>query len=174
MNHIFGNGPGQIPLGSTIHTATLKTQTGAATYDGTSPVAVTALHRLLVPFADSNTWNNSFGGDGVTLDGNEAVAAPEDTRGPSEEVFDGELVPWDVTASVQALSDGAQNNGWVLLQSGASSTTNQWYFSSAEGADPPVLQIEFTPVPEPSTLMLAVIGFGVMVGFRRRRHGSEL
>jgi|GEM_PF-1094632 len=125
-----------IPEGEWVDSATLSIQTGSALYDGTSPSTVTRLHRLLQPFDETGTWNSSFGGDGVQADGIEAVATADVVH--TGNIADGELVEFDVTASLQAWAGGAPNHGWVILQEAEGS--NRWYFMSAESSTPAVLE----------------------------------
>ena len=69
--NIFGDGPGQIPLGSTITSATLTLMMS----DGTSsPVS---FYRMASDWTalSSLTWN-SLGG-GIQTDGSEALATPD-------------------------------------------------------------------------------------------------
>ena len=47
---LFGSGLNQIPLGAVIDSAFLELQTGNITWDGTSDITVTGIHRLLRPF----------------------------------------------------------------------------------------------------------------------------
>ncbi len=47
FDDIFGTGAGQVPLGSTISSATLSLQTGNATWDGTDPDSWEVVHQLL-------------------------------------------------------------------------------------------------------------------------------
>lgn len=140
FDDIFGAGAGQIPSSANVSSATLLLQTGNTLYDGTSPAAVTNFHRLLQPFNGSETYNSSFGGNGVDVDDVEAVALPDFTIGPNENIADGDLVSVDVTASLQAWAGGNANQGWVIDQI----VDNRWFFSSAEGSAPPKLIVEAT------------------------------
>ncbi|MCE8018114.1 tandem-95 repeat protein [Halomonas sp. MCCC 1A17488] len=127
FEQIFGSGAGQIPLGATIVSATLELNTSGKG-DGAR------LHRMLVPWNDTDTWN-SFS-DGLQADGVEAHANADLTTG---------FVPTgttrlDVTASLQAWADGAPNHGWAFLPTGP----DGWDFHSAEGSTPPRLVVEYT------------------------------
>ncbi|OWY63865.1 hypothetical protein B7486_50565, partial [cyanobacterium TDX16] len=60
FDNIFGNGVGQIPLGSTIQSATLTVMITNASLTGAS------LHRMTQAWLDSNNWNTfSVNGNGI-------------------------------------------------------------------------------------------------------------
>jgi len=61
---------------------------------------------------------------------------------------------FDVTASVQAWSNGALNYGWAFLPLGS----NGWSFSSAEGATPPSLTVTYgTTSTSPPSIQASVV-----------------
>ena len=134
-----------IPEGAGIDSATLSIQTGSLLYDGTSTSTVIKLHRLLQPFDEHETWDSSFGGDGVQPDGIEAFATADVTY--TGGVVDGELVEFDVSNSLQAWLEGEANYGWVIMQETEGS--NRWYFLSSESDSPPVLEYTYTMNPTP-------------------------
>ena len=100
---IVGSGPGQIPPGSQITSATL-------TYVVFDVGDTGELHDLLVPWTEASTFS-SFCGSGC--DGSQwgagATAAPAAAAG---------TVSVNVTASVQAWAGGAANHGWIVLPTG--------------------------------------------------------
>jgi myo-inositol-hexaphosphate 3-phosphohydrolase len=118
----------QIPDGATITKAILTLQT-VDTGSGA------ALHRLLTSWAEEDTWQSLA--SGIQANGTEAVATADLVTGRI-----GTLGPttFDVTTSVQAWADGAENNGWVFLPSGS----DGWDFSSSEGSFAPILTVEYT------------------------------
>jgi hypothetical protein len=149
---LFGNGPGQIPLGMQIESAVLTFQT-------TDPGVGAKFHRMLTPWSDTDTWNNLVGG--VSPNGVEAVATADVTTGT---ISDNGAISFDVLASLQAWSDGQTNYGWALIPVG----TDGWRFDSAEGTTPPTLEVTFlVPAPEPATLGLLTLG--ALALLRRRR-----
>jgi hypothetical protein len=140
---IFGDGAGQIPLGSTILSASL-------TVFITGPSASTAninLHRMLQPWDESTaTWNSL--GNGLQIDNNE-LSTTVDARLPSPELS-GLFNAWGSTdnlvATLQAWSNGAANYGWGIN----SDSTNGLDLVSSEGAtveQRPQLSVRFTPPP---------------------------
>jgi len=150
FDDIFGAGIDKIPVGSTINSASITLTLGS-----TSPGTLT-LHRMLVPWSDSATWN-SFG-SGVATDDFEALSTPDATvngvSGP---------LTIDVTSSLQAwVNDPSANLGWVLLIDSA----NGFTWASAEGTVPALLTVE--AVPEPGTAALFGLGLALL-GCRRRR-----
>lgn len=130
FDDIFGDGPGQIPLGATITSATLTLDVSDSTKDAV------ALHRMLIDWsaAATQTWN-SFGA-GIQADGSEARAAADVTLAA---LASGSRAI-DVTSSLQAWSEGAANNGWLIQMAGA----NGLDFSSSEGPVAPKLSVTYT------------------------------
>ncbi|HEX2135927.1 MAG TPA: phytase [Microvirga sp.] len=133
---LFGSGPGQIPLGATITSATLTLQTTNGSTQGGS------LHRMRINWDASATWSSL--GSGVQIDGTEAVATADLVTGS---VSIGSRA-FDVTKSVQAWAAGgttsdaqnAANRGWVFKAGG----TDGWDFSSSEGTTKPLLTVTYT------------------------------
>jgi hypothetical protein len=124
---VFGSNEGQIPLGATIEEATLRLET---VEDGSGG----AVHRMLVGWNEAVTWD-SFGADGISADGTDAVSTPEAETGP---VSEGATVV-DVTESVQAWADGELNQGWAILPLGS----DGWDFATAESGTPPRLTVTY-------------------------------
>lgn len=145
---------GGIPVGATILGATLRTVTDSETDTNIS------IHRMLVDWNSSSTWNSLVDGVGLGVD---TVAAADDTKGPIE---DPSAPLWDVTASVQAWAAGAANHGWVFTNDGG----NGWdvFTNLAAQGSRPELTVEYAaPVPLPAAVWL--LGSAVAaVGMRRR------
>lgn len=118
---IFGSGPGQIPNGATITSATLTLNTTSASIQGA------ALHRMLTDWSEAATWNSL--GNGIQFDDQEALATPDLVTGA---VSTGSRA-FDVTASLRAWANGAANHGWAFHASG----TDGWDFRSSESSSPP-------------------------------------
>jgi hypothetical protein len=67
------------------------------------------------------------------------------------------------------LNDPASNSGWLLQSQSESTATSILRFASRDDlAGRPALTIQFTPVPEPGTVSLAVLALGVGAIFLRR------
>lgn len=141
FENVFGNGAGQIPLGVEIIEATL-------TVNVNNQGGASVIHRMLVSWNETDTWNdwgdniaphNNQGG--IQTDDSEAVISAEDPGFLPGFLGDLDI---DVTASVQAWSDGAANHGWVLLADG-------WSFRSSEYLDDvslrPELSVDYVPLP---------------------------
>jgi hypothetical protein len=133
FNDLFGTGTGQIPLDATITSATLTLETSSAG-SGAS------LHRVLIPWSESDTYG--LLGDGIQANGTEAVATADLITGRVA-LGSREL---DVTESVQAWAFGAANYGWALLPS----SSNGWDFSSSETSQAPVLTVNYNLGDTPS------------------------
>jgi hypothetical protein len=146
---LFGTGPGQIPIGATITSATLTFNLVNASTTGGS------LYRMLLDWDEQASWN--FLGNGVQHDGIEAVTTADLVTGA---VSVGTLA-LDVTGSVRAWLSGAttveqandNNNGWLFTSAG----TDGWDFRSSESSTPPSLTVTYTVPgsPGPATLALA-------------------
>jgi hypothetical protein len=141
FDNIIGNNVGQIPPGATILSATLTMRTTDA---GNSP----NLHRMLVDWNESSTWNSMNGG--IQFDNVEAATTADATNiggGPagSDRVI-------NVRAAVQAWANGTPNFGWVLNPTG----TDGQDFNSSEAGDQgtrPKLDVRFTE-PPPAPIMI--------------------
>jgi hypothetical protein len=166
FENIFGTGAGQIPLGSPITSAILTLQENS---DGTNQPL--DFHRMVQPWTvGTATWN--FFGNGIDLNGTEAIATPDGTRPTTMPA----LVPFDVdvTTSLRAWSAGASNQGWhirirvpadgVLIDDGLAVRSNLFGTLSER----PLLTVA---IPEPGVLLLAGLGMGTLglTGYRRRR-----
>ncbi len=154
FDDIFGDGPGQIPLDSQIAYAKLELN---VTNEGDS----FELHRMMTSWDDTATWDSLV--DGVQADGVEAMGVIDETSG----FVSTGIAPIDVTDSLLAWqADPSSNHGWVLLPTGGNGVD----FHSAEGINAPRLVIGLHPIPEPTSLTLAMIaGFSVLL-FRQRKY----
>lgn len=124
---LIGTGFGQVPRGAHITSATLTLHDSDAG-DGA------ALHRMLASWDEGATWSSL--GNGIQADDTEAVATPDLVTG--QHPGSGSRT-FDVTASVQAWTDGAKNEGWAFLPLG----DNGWDFRSSEGQAPPILTVDY-------------------------------
>jgi hypothetical protein len=153
---IFGPGVGQIPVGSTINSATLGVinSGGFAPFNG-------AIHQMLIPWVENvATWNTLVGG----LDN---LPGAEFDPTPS---FSGSMGsgPFPVTPIVQNWSSGAANYGFAIVPT----ATGELDFGSSDHSSlnfHPLLTIDYTaPVPEPTSAVLAAIAGAAIVGLGRR------
>lgn len=148
FDNLFGNGPNQIPLGSTIHSASLLLNVTTAT----SADATITLHRVLTNWSEASTHNSL--GSGLAFDDSE-VSSVADAVVETPETTSAQLIT-GLEESLQAWSDGAANLGWAIAGSNAS----DWAFSSSEAATPalrPILLISYTP-PAAATVELRTTG----------------
>jgi hypothetical protein len=127
FDNIFGTGASQIPVSATILSATLTLNT-------TNSGGGASIHRMLIQFDNSITWNSS--GSGIQTDGSEAAAAADASLGQTGTG----PVSIDVTASLQAWASGQANYGWVF----APVSSDGWDFSTSEGAIKPLLEVQFS------------------------------
>jgi len=143
--NVFGSGPGQIPYGSIINSASLTVEV----WDPGQLLTTISLHRMLAGWDESATWSST--GNGVQLDGVEALAAA-DSSISALVMFSGPQTFYGLEAALQSWSDGAANNGWVIV----SDSGDSWgFYSSEEGvtARRPFLTIDYT-APQPPALDL--------------------
>jgi len=160
FDNIFGSGARQIPLGSTITSATLTLTTDG----GAGPGDGARFHRLLQSWNEGSvTWNNSFGGNGVDTNGTDALSSYDLDTGYVEE---GERTFTMATTSLQAWSDGATNHGWAMPSLGG----NGWIIDSSEdGTASCRPKLTVTYVPEPSAFVLLAVGGLALLLVRRWR-----
>ncbi len=138
---IIGDAPNQIPARSRIVKAKLE----VSAFDQGSTVH---LHRLLVPFPKSATWNSLVAG--VSADGLEA-SRHKDSLTFGKIAANTSTVCFDVTDTVQQWSSGKPNYGWVFLNTGG----NGWDFYTSDHEDVhqrPKLVVEFTSHDKRSSL----------------------
>jgi hypothetical protein len=154
--------PGNIPAGAQIESAQLVLHTNSAA-DSQTPNTI-SLYRLLGGWQEGvATWNTK--GDGLSLDGDEAILAANDGVTPS--VRDG-FVTFDVTESIAAFAAGAPINGWVIDDTNGN---DGWRWDTSEATDPldrPQLNITYRIVPEPTSLFGAATAVAVALLSRRR------
>jgi hypothetical protein len=138
---ILGDSPKQIPKGSRIVSARML----VSAFDQGSTVN---LHRMLIPFSRSATWNSVI--DGVSADGREA-SRHKDSFTFGKIAANSSTVIFDVTDTVQAWASGQANHGWVFINTGG----NGWDFYASEFDDikqRPQLIVEFETVPSAKAL----------------------
>ncbi|WP_145391305.1 cadherin-like domain-containing protein [Stieleria neptunia] len=121
FDSLFGNGPGQIPLGSTIVSASL-TINGVTTGDAAGTLS---LHEMLTSWSESSTYNSL--GSGLQS-GTEYVAVADGS------VTDLSTTGWytitGLEDALQTWSDGSTNHGWALFND----NSNGFDFDSSEEA----------------------------------------
>jgi hypothetical protein len=146
FDDIFGSNPTQVPFGSTILRVTLTLSSSQANANG-NPVN---MHRMLASWSETTTtWNTLV--NGVDPDGIEAAVTPDVTgfdtalTVPFVITLDSDVYP-GMLATAQAWSDGAANNGWVLLPTG----TDGYRADSSEAANVanrPLLTVDYRVNP---------------------------
>jgi hypothetical protein len=130
---IVGSALRQIPPRSTVHSARLV----VSAFDQGNTVN---LHRMLVPFDRSATWNSLI--SGISADGLEASRHKDSFTFGKISANSSEII-FEVTDTVQAWVNGDANYGWVFLNTGG----NGWDFYTSEFenvSQRPKLVVEFT------------------------------
>lgn len=118
---IIGTKGNQVPPNSRIVSARLE----VSAFDQGTTVN---LHRMLVPFSKSATWNSLIAG--VSADGQEA-SRHKDSFTFGKIAANSSIVLFDVTDTVQAWVNSQPNHGWVFLNTGG----NGWDFYASEFED---------------------------------------
>ena len=136
FDNIFGAGVGQIPLGSTITSATIT-----ANYDDPS-VSSFAVYRMLQTWSPSTATWTSFT-NGVQNDGTEAAVAATTTFSNPNSNAAGVYNAYgtSLTADLALFSAGTSNFGWVVLPTAG---VSGWGWTAAQ-TNTPVLSVTFTP-----------------------------
>ena len=134
---LFGDGPGQIPYGATITSASLRLNV----VTGTAADATIGLYRVLgTNWSEAATWSSLDGG--LTRDGGGVSTVADAVI--SNTTSTGVLTITGLRESLQAWSDGEANNGWALF----GDNTTAWAFTSADGETTslrPMLVVDYTP-----------------------------
>lgn len=139
FDDLIGGGTDQIPSGAQIMGARLTLNIA----NGILAPGTVSVHTMLTGWDESSTWND-FSGDGISANGIEADASGVDLPAHSGVGGTTDLLTTDVTAAVQAWSDGDQPNlGWVFL----SAANDLWAFLSSETGtfQRPRLAVAFRP-----------------------------
>ncbi|MDA0282651.1 MAG: DUF4347 domain-containing protein, partial [Planctomycetota bacterium] len=135
---IFGSGPNQIPFGSTILSASLQLHV----VDPAGAGDQITLHRMLVDWNESSTWNSLTGG--ISANDVEASSSADSTLADAS--VTGSVAFTGLASAVQAWSDGDSNYGWAIL----TNSINGWDIVSSEGAtasERPQLIISYSSPP---------------------------
>ncbi len=163
FDNVFGNGPGQIPLGYKIVSATLTLNV----FNRGSGIRFV---RILNNWDENTVTWNSFGADGITP--NSAEATPVFTTigaNDSNPNIPVGVLTVDISG---ALAFGGANNGLGLLP--FVNGTNGIDFYSAQYSIlnlRPLLTVTAIPVPEASPIagILLLAAFPLVHGIRRRK-----
>lgn len=131
---LIGTGPGQIPPGTSIRRAILTLTT-----EGTNANSVNGgkLYRMTRSWSEASTWNSLGAGIQVGVE-----TAPSHDADSAGQVDAKSTRSFDVTASVQAWSNGTPNLGWAIVANG----TDGWSFRSSEWtavAERPLLTVTY-------------------------------
>ncbi len=142
FDNIIGTGPGQIPAGALITSATLALTTDG---DANSPGDGGGFYRMTTPWNESTTWNTTSSGFGVvpTLDAREKFEAQAGFPSLSPNVERGRH-DYDVTADVKGWVSGETHLGWAFLP--WENGTDGWGIQSSESTTPtnrPALRVEW-------------------------------
>ena len=189
---------GALPAGATIEGVQLRLTYGAFAGNNGAAVLPIALHRITSSWGEGTvgtgtgltgtgqgfagqpgdaTWSSRFlGTDLWTSAGSDSVPAASATQMVGAPAVD---VPFTWGSTPQMIADiqtwldnPAVNHGW-LLRGSETVTQSGRIFYSREATNPdfaPQLTVTFTPVPEPSALLLAsiaMLGFGLLRWTRR-------
>ncbi|HIV72894.1 MAG TPA: DUF4347 domain-containing protein, partial [Candidatus Aquabacterium excrementipullorum] len=140
FDNLFGNGPGQIPLGSTITSASLTI------YVTNNDVAdVVSIYRVLINWSEGSTYTSLV--NGVATDGSEAQASSLYTLDAG---ISGAATLTGLAAAVQAWANGETNYGFLIAT--GTSAADDWTIASSEAATAsqrPVLSVTYTPPAPP-------------------------
>ncbi|PVV24218.1 MAG: hypothetical protein B6D79_11140, partial [gamma proteobacterium symbiont of Ctena orbiculata] len=163
FDNLFGAGAGQVPLGSTINSATLSVYV-----ENTDPLDSLGVYEMLTSWSEFSTWNSM--GNGISTNGVEAASTSLFTINAG---LSGWVDITGITATVQDWADGGSNNGFALISYG---NADNWVFNSSEYnlvSLRPVLTIDYTPnvapvldsasltLDEGETVILSGANFGI-------------
>ncbi len=141
FGNLFGTGPGQIPIGATINSATLD----VFVQDSSNAAMQMSLYRMQTDWSESSATWNSFGAiGGVQASEGEASNLPPDAvllEPRTDALSPSTAGKFDVTKSLEYWAAGASNFGWLV----ETAATNGWDFRTKESdlASRPVLTITY-------------------------------
>jgi hypothetical protein len=173
----------EFPAGAIVHSATLYLTATAA-----NPAAGDfRLHRVLADWGEGTgngatgaaaltgdaTWNSRHHGTSLWsvpggLAGADYLATSSSTTNVSAA---GEYAFAGLADDVQWMVDNPANNfGWMLIsgREGTAQTARQFIAGEGGGATIPRLEVEYSLVPEPGALFLAIVGIALASGGRLR------
>ncbi len=178
FDNIFGPGEGQIPLGSTINSASI-------TLYVTSPGSPVNFHRMLVDWNEDTASWGTFGSEtdprAVETNGVEAASTVDSAvdgapgNGSNRDTQLAVLPNFgDFGSALRAWANGESNFGWVIDYTGG----DGYDFDTSENTDVrfdggtqlglfenrPKLTVDFTPPTGPGRIQLADINFDVNEG----------
>jgi hypothetical protein len=162
FDNLFGVLPDQIPLGSTINSAVLTLD---VVDSSNFPIGTISIFQMTTGWSESSTWTSL--GSGVQV-GSETVASADDAH-TAESIAP---TTWNVQSSLQSWSNGDTNFGWAIFND----NTDGIQFTTSEGATVtarPLLTVDFTPVPEPGSLVLAGLVGAAALCVRRLRRRAQ-
>jgi hypothetical protein len=150
---LFGNGPGQIPVGATINSAILD----VFVQDDSNAAMQMSLYRMLTDWQESTATWNTFGSIGgiQASEGESSNLPPDAVLLDSETDADRPATAgrFDVTKSLEYWAAGAGNFGWLV----ESAATNGWDFRTKDSdlASRPKLTIDWSMPAAPSFQVLS-------------------
>lgn len=159
--------------GATINSVTLTLTVREADTGSEDTSLTIALHELTNSFTnDDVTWTSRNGTDDWTTPGGDFGSSLATVSGNPFTAVTGDTLDFSSVALASAAESAIGGSFYLLAKSTTEENTNRNLFrfastrnlSSAEG---PVLTIDYTPIPEPSSVLLACLG-GVAL-LRRRR-----
>lgn len=136
FDDIFGNLPGQIPLGSTINSAHLELSVVNSSFSSMQM----SFYRVLTPWSEATATWNSFGQiGGMQASENEVTDLPPDAIQFDPTTGTKSI---NVTTSLRHWSAGQENLGWMI----ESASSDGWDFETSEAAvgDRPRLVVDYT------------------------------
>jgi hypothetical protein len=170
-----------IPSDATIDSATLTLTANEAlgNNQGNPSGAAMDVYRITQPWVElSAIWTDSGSGAwtaGGAYVGNTGVRDVSPYASNNQTVPDGygtATLTWDLTGLVTEWVSGAQANNGLLIRS---FNGNDLHFNSRSGAEPgPLLEVNFTPIPEPMGVgLLSCLALAGFAGFRRYRRQAS-
>ncbi len=155
-----------VPVGSIINSATLSLLSYSHS-PRQRPGEHTDIHAVNKGWAeDQATWINAKSSDPWSTVGGDFSSMVYASNDDVVSV-EGTVMDWDITSLVSDWVDGSLTNYGLAMTGNVGNA--MYFYSSATAGKGPSVEIDYSPVPVPSAVLLGALGLGTAAARLRRR-----